>query len=112
MTSSSEIEGDAAVQVDLRAVDALCDAYRPYERFRFRIDGPDGSPVAFEREVLRCGAVVGVLVLDVARELVVLIRQFRIAAHLATGRGELVEIVAGRIDGDETARSAAIRECQ
>ena len=112
MTKSSEIEGDAAVPVDVRAVDALSDAYRPYERLRFTIDGPDGAPVEFEREVLRCGAVVGVLVLDVARQLVVLIRQFRIAAHLATGRGELVEIVAGRIDGDETARAAAIRECQ
>ena len=112
MTNGSETKGDAAVPVNVRAVDALCDAYRPYERFHFTIDGPDGAPVAFEREVLRCGAVVGVLVLDIAQDLVVLIRQFRIAAHLATGHGELVEIVAGRIDGEETARAAAIRECQ
>ncbi len=106
------IAGDEAVSVDLHSTDTISDAYRPYERLHFSIEGPDGKPVSFEREVLRCGEVVGVLVVDLTKQAVVLIRQFRIAAHLATGRGELVEIVAGRIDGDEGARAAAIRECQ
>ena len=108
----TKTEGDAPARVAIHSADRLCDAYRSYERFRFDIDGRDGVPVSYEREVLRCGDVVGVLVVDLAKQVVVLIRQFRIAAHLATGRGELVEIVAGRVDGDEGARAAALRECE
>ena len=40
-----------------------------------------------------------------------LIRQFRVAAHLATGAGELVEIVAGHVEVGETPAEAAAREC-
>ena len=49
--------------------------------------------------------------IDIARDEIVLIRQFRLPAHLATGRGDMVEIVAGRVDGDESAAQAASREC-
>ena len=110
--TAQAIEGDYAAAVNLHSNETLSDAYRPYERLHFSITGPDGKPASFEREVLRCGEVVGVVAIDLARDAVVLIRQFRIAAHLATGRGDLVEIVAGRIDGEEGARAAAIRECQ
>ena len=40
-----------------------------------------------------------------------LIRQFRLPAHLGTGRGEMIEIVAGRVERDEAPRAAAEREC-
>ncbi len=61
--------------------------------------------------MLRASRVAAVLVLDLARDHVVLIRQFRLPAHLATGRGDLVEIVAGRVEPDEAAIDAASREC-
>jgi ADP-ribose pyrophosphatase len=60
---------------------------------------------------LRVGHVIGVLAIDPARNVIVLIRQFRLAAHLATGLGELVEIVAGHVERGETAEEAARREC-
>jgi ADP-ribose pyrophosphatase len=55
--------------------------------------------------------VIGVIAVDPGRGEIVLIRQFRLAAHLATGNGELVEIVAGRVDANETPAEAARREC-
>jgi ADP-ribose pyrophosphatase len=42
---------------------------------------------------------------------VVLIRQFRLAAHLAAGLGELIEIVAGHVERGEVPQQAAAREC-
>jgi ADP-ribose diphosphatase len=39
------------------------------------------------------------------------LRQFRLAAHLANGRGNLVEIVAGHVEADEQPAEAARREC-
>src|SRR5262249_38248578 len=40
-----------------------------------------------------------------------LIRQFRLAAHLANGKGDLVEIVAGHVEANETPLASARREC-
>src|SRR5690606_18214694 len=42
---------------------------------------------------------------------IVLLRQFRMAAHLASGRGDLIEIVAGRVEAGEQPVVAARREC-
>ena len=40
-----------------------------------------------------------------------MIRQFRPAAHLANGKGELMEIVAGRVEPGEQLAETARREC-
>ena len=53
----------------------------------------------------------GVLPLDLARDEIVLLRQFRLAAHLANGRGSLIEIVAGHVEAGELPVDAARREC-
>jgi ADP-ribose pyrophosphatase len=90
---------------------ALGRGYRDYERFSVRLVESDGKPAIFERDVLRCGRVVGVLALDPEREEVVLIRQFRLGAYLAIGENETLEIVAGRVDPGEDVASAAHREC-
>ena len=74
------------------------------------ITAADGRPVEQQRDVLLAGKVVAVLPLDLARDEIVLIRQFRLSAHLANGRGDMVEIVAGRVEPDESAgRSGAAR---
>jgi ADP-ribose pyrophosphatase len=101
-----------------RAVDATVSApvtvgrgYMNYERFEIAI-GRDGEPpLTQRRDVLRAAPVAAVLPIDLARGQVVLIHQFRLPAHFSTGRGEMVEIVAGRIDDGETPRDAASREC-
>jgi ADP-ribose pyrophosphatase len=58
-------------------------------------------------EGLRGGRVIALLAVDLARDSIVMLRQFRLAAHLATGAGDLVEIVAGRVEkGEDTAETA------
>jgi ADP-ribose pyrophosphatase len=89
----------------------LGDGYRPYERYHVTLQGADGELVEQERDILRGGKVICVLPIDVTRQEIVLIRQFRLAAHLANGKGELVEIVAGRVEDGETLEQAARREC-
>ena len=53
-----------------------------------------------------------VIPIDVARQEIVLIRQFRLPAYLANGRGDLVEFVAGRVEAGKSLIEAARRECR
>jgi ADP-ribose pyrophosphatase len=82
-----------------------------YERFELSINRGGEPALVQQRDVLRASRVAAVLPIDLERGQVVLIRQFRLAAHLATGRGEMVEIVAGRVEHGEVASAAARREC-
>ena len=87
--------------------EVLAGGFRPYERLRAQRAG-EGVET---RDLLRAGAAVAVLPIDLERDEVVLIRQFRVAAQLANGRGNLVEIVAGHVESNETPRDTARREC-
>lgn len=87
--------------------EVLAPGFRPYERLRVRRGNKDPQT----RDILRAGPAAAVLPIDLARDEVVLIRQFRLAAHLANGKGELVEIVAGHVEANETPRETARREC-
>lgn len=103
---------DLPADVAVSPPERLADAYRDYDRFHVTVAGADGKPVEQERDILRGGKVVAVLPVDLARDEVVLIRQFRLPAHLANGRGDLVEIVAGRVEDGEQPINAARRECE
>lgn len=85
--------------------------YMAYERYEISVARDNEAPLVQRRDVLRASRVAAVLLLDLDRDEAVLIRQFRLPAHLATGRGEMVEIVAGRVDPGENAIAAASREC-
>lgn len=100
---------DLPAEVTSEAPIRLVGGFRPVDQFQGIT--ADGHPLG-EREVMRCGDVVAALALDPKRRVVVLLRQFRMAAHLATGRGAMVEIVAGRVDRGETPAEAAARECE
>lgn len=102
---------DLAAAVADHSVEPLAKAFRPYERHHFTLRDPNGEPVRFDRDLIRAGDVVGILPVDLLRREVVLIRQFRLAAHVATGLGDVIEIAAGRCDPGESARDAALREC-
>lgn len=103
---------DRALRVDLSAPRSLCDdGFRPYERYTLQLPLPNGETLTQRRDILRGGRVAGVLPIDLARERIVLLRQFRLTAHLATGNGDMIEIVAGRVDGGESEADAARREC-
>ena len=98
---------DRAANVTLSAPETLGKGFFDYQRFRVTL--PAGSQT---RDVLRAGKVIAVLPIDVERGEIVMIRQFRPAAHLANGKGETMEIVAGRVEKGEALAESARRECQ
>jgi ADP-ribose pyrophosphatase len=98
---------DEPADVVIEGREVLARGFRPYERVRAR--HADGDIET--RDVLRAAAAVAVLPIDLARDEVVLIRQFRLPAQLANGTGDLVEIVAGHVEANESARETARREC-
>src|SRR5262245_30822615 len=98
---------DEPTDVTIEGRDVLARGFRPYERLRARRMGWGVET----RDLLRAGPAVAVLPIDVDRDEVVLIRQFRLAAQLANGKGDLVEIVAGHVEANEVPHETARREC-
>src|SRR5262245_59837299 len=102
---------DAQADVETSAPEVLVKSFRAFERYKVILHHADGTATQLTRDVLHVGKVVGVLTVDPIRNVVVLIRQFRVAAHLAFGCGELVEIVAGHVERGVAPEQAARREC-
>lgn len=99
-------------QIELHGPRLIYDGYRKLEGYEVTIDAGQHGAYAQTREVLRGGPCVAVIPVDLERGELVLIRQFRLAAHLATGAGDLVEIVAGRVEPGEPLEEAAHRELE
>ena len=99
----------AAVTVDEREL--LAKGYRAYRRYRVTLAGEGGAVIEQTRDVLAGGKVIAVLPIDLQRDEIVFIRQFRLPAHLGNGKGDLIEIVAGRVEQGETLAMSARREC-
>ncbi len=110
MTDKSKL-ADMPADVAVTSLEPLAKGYHDYERYHVTLAGADGAAVEQQRDILLAGKVVAVLPVDLARDEIVLIRQFRLTAHLANGRGDLVEVVAGRVEGGEALIDAARREC-
>ena len=98
---------DRAAPAELSVPERPAKGFFDYQRFYVTL--PAGTQT---RDVLRAGKVVALLPLDVDRGEIVMIRQFRPAAHLANGKGELIEIVAGRVEPGEQLAESARRECE
>jgi len=103
---------DQPIELTLSEPISVGEGFRPYQRYEVTLPGAGGEPLHQRRDILRVGPVVGVLAFDPKAQCLIMIRQFRLAAHLATGKGEVVEIAAGLIEPGESAEQAAIRECQ
>ena len=80
-----------------------------YERLRVTLAGD--PPTTIERDVVRVGAVVVIIPIDLKRGEVIMIREFRLGGHLALGRGDMLELPAGRVEAGEAVIDAARREC-
>ena len=102
---------DLAIEVTISAPELLGKGFREYQRFRYTLPGDDPERDMRTHDVLRFGRIVAVLPVDLDRDEVVLIRQFRLPAQLANGNGDLVEIVAGHVEPNEKLAEAAHREC-
>lgn len=104
--ADDRVLADCPAAVALSAPERIAPGFFGYQRYRLTIGGGQQT-----REVVRAGKVAAVLPIDVARDEIVLIRQFRLPAHLANGHGELIEIVAGRVEQGERPAETARREC-
>lgn len=102
---------DLPANVELAPPETLAKAYRDYVRYHATVQRADEPPLVQQRDVLMGGKVVVVLPVDLKRDEIVLVHQFRVPAHLANGRGDLVEFVAGRVEPNESLIDAARREC-
>lgn len=102
---------DLSTNIVLSPAQLLTKGYLDYLRYRLTFKGFDGASVTQTRDIVQAGKVVAVLPIDLAHNEIVLIRQFRLSAHLANGCGNLVEIVAGRVEPNESLVDAALREC-
>jgi ADP-ribose pyrophosphatase len=100
---------DRPIDAALSAPELIGRGLYRYERFRVTL--VDSAHGALTRDVVRVGRVVVIVTVDLVRDEVVLIRQFRLGAHLAIGQGELVELPAGRVEPGEEPIDAARREC-
>jgi ADP-ribose pyrophosphatase len=110
-TDDSKLPADRPAEAELSPPRLIGANFRRYEQYEVALRDLAGGHSRYDRDVLRAGPVVGVLPVDLARGEVVLIRQFRLGAHLALDLGEMIEIVAGRCDAGEAPEHAAWREC-
>ena len=101
---------DHAVEASLTGPDNLGGGFYRYERYRIALT--DSAAGTVTRDVVRVGRVVVIVAIDLARDEIVLIREFRLGAQLAIGRGDVVELPAGRVELGEELVAAARRECQ
>jgi ADP-ribose pyrophosphatase len=102
---------DLAADVALSEPELLGRGFRTYERYRYTLPGDDPKLAVRTHDLIRFGRIVGVLPVDLACNEVVLIRQFRVPAQLASGKGDMIEIVAGHVEANEDLAQAARREC-
>jgi len=108
MTEPEDKLGDLPTHVGMSPPERIARGYFAFDRVRFV--APNGAEKT--HDVLRGGRAVAVLPVDLQRQEVVLIRQFRPIAQLANGHGSLIEVVAGRVDEGEDPPDAARRECE
>jgi len=100
-------------RVELIEKQAAFSGYFQIDRFRLRFPlYRGGMSREVVREVLERGRVAAVLLLDPDNDAVVLIEQFRPGPYAAGDQPWLIEIVAGVIEGPESAEEMARREAR
>jgi nudix-type nucleoside diphosphatase (YffH/AdpP family) len=106
----SETGDDDRVRIFTREV--LSKGWATLTRYVFDLRRRDGSWQRLTREVQDHGNAVAVLPVDRDRGTVLLVRQFRLPAHLNGHDGMLIEACAGIIDPGESAEAAVVREAE
>ena len=102
-------EGGALVDpgVVIRDVEVLYAGWQVLRRATYDLRRHDGSWTTQDREYDDVGDGAAVLLHDLARGVVLLTRQFRVAAHAGGhGDGMLIEVPAGAQDGEDPAAAA------
>ena len=101
-------------RVEQQGSEVLAEGHLRFERLTLRTETFSGRmSETIQREVLRSGPAVAVLLYDPAAERLILIEQFRIGAWVSgLSSPWLLECVAGRIDHGETPQAAVRREAK
>jgi ADP-ribose pyrophosphatase len=97
--------------VDILDKKSVYEGYFRIDRYRLRHElFRGGMSKPLEREVFERGHAVGLLPYDPARDMVVMIEQFRVGAYAAGFNPWMIEIVAGIVEEGETPEDVARRE--
>jgi len=97
--------------VDITRSDVVYDGYFTLQQHILRHRLFDGNwSNEMSREVFYSGPAITVLPYDPKRDEVLLIEQFRMAAHPTNPAPWLIEVVAGRMEGDEAPETTVHRE--
>ena len=91
----------------------LSDDWYHLRKVTYDYTGADGGTHRLSREVYDRGNGATILLFDPKRQVVVLVRQFRMPAHLNGHSGWMIETPAGLLDGDhpeEAIRREAVEE--
>jgi nudix-type nucleoside diphosphatase (YffH/AdpP family) len=100
---------DISTRVRLRELKTLSDNYYHLRKASFDFQRRDGAWQHQERETYDIGDAATVLPLDRARDRVLLIRQFRLPPFVWGYKQVLIEVVAGKLDGD-TPEACIVKE--
>ena len=97
--------------VEILAQEIISKFWSTLSKVTLKYTRRDGRSEILVREVNDHGHAAAVLALDPTRETVLLVKQMRIAAHVAGHEDALIEVCAGLLDGDD-ARTCATREAE
>lgn len=89
----------------------LSRGYGVLERFTYTRKRADGSIQKADHEMYDSGNGAAILLYDPSRSRIVLVRQFRLTAFVKDGRKSLIEVCAGKLDGED-AESRIIKEAE
>jgi nudix-type nucleoside diphosphatase (YffH/AdpP family) len=83
------------------AEQTLSDGRFRLTRTRAEVEEADGARRVLDYEIYHHGPAATVLLYDPARRVILLVRQFRLAAYLVDGTPDMLEACAGMLDGDD-----------
>jgi nudix-type nucleoside diphosphatase (YffH/AdpP family) len=102
---------DKSYKVEILAQEVIAKFWSTLSKVTLNYTRRDGRSEVLVREVNDHGHAAAVLALDPKRKTVLLVKQMRIAAHVAGYTDAMIEACAGLLDGDD-ARTCAIREAE
>jgi nudix-type nucleoside diphosphatase (YffH/AdpP family) len=102
-------EASMAKGVRIIAEETLANRRFPLTVTQAEVEEVDGARRMLTHEIYHHGNAAAVLLYDETRGVVLLVRQFRLAAYLAEGALDMLEVCAGMLDGDAPL-ACALRE--
>jgi len=102
---------DKSYKVEILTQEVISKFWSTLSKVTLNYTRRDGRSETLVREVNDHGDAAAVLALDPKRKTVLLVKQMRIAAHVAGYTDAMIEVCAGLLDGDD-ARTCAMREAE